>query len=52
MPAFAFQLADIGGAGAVWVKTIEDKAGRIKVNATQSWLGAMSGEIYLSPVGS
>lgn len=40
-----FQLADGGGAGAVWIKTLQGQAGRITVVATHSPLSAKSVEI-------
>ena len=44
-----FQLGESGGAGAVWIKTLQGQAGRIKVVATHSSLGAKSVEIDASP---
>ncbi len=40
-----FALADSGGVGAVWVKTIPDRSGRIAIKATHSSLGAKLLEI-------
>lgn len=47
-----FQLADSGGVGAVWIKTIEGKDGRVKVVATHSSLGSKSLEIDVLPFPS
>lgn len=44
-----FQLAESGGAGAVWIKTLQGQAGRITVVATHSPLSAKSVEIDVSP---
>jgi beta-galactosidase len=35
-----FQLAESGGMGAVWIRTLADQAGSIKVTATHSIFGA------------
>ena len=43
-----FQLADNGGTGAVWIKSFEGEAGRIKVVAYHSSLGEKSVEIDVS----
>ncbi|HEV2247508.1 MAG TPA: glycoside hydrolase family 2 TIM barrel-domain containing protein [Terriglobia bacterium] len=43
-----FQLADGGGAGAVWIKTLQGQAGRITVVATRSPFSAKSVEIDVS----
>ena len=43
-----FQLADSGGAGAVWIKTLQGQAGRITVIATHSPLSAKSVEIEVA----
>lgn len=40
-----FALADAGGAGAVWVRTLPRSSGRIRVSATHSSLGAKTLEI-------
>ena len=37
-----FNLADSGGAGAVWIKTLPNSTGMIRVTATHSRLGAKS----------
>jgi len=42
-------LADSGGAGAVWIKAVPRGAGRINVTATHSALGAKSVDIKVSP---
>jgi beta-galactosidase len=36
---------DSGGAGAVWIKTVPDRAGRIRVTASHAVLGKQSVEI-------
>jgi beta-galactosidase len=43
-----FSLEETGGAGAVWIKTVKSKPGRIKVIATHSWLGTKS--VYIQAV--
>ena len=35
-----FQLAESGGMGAVWIRTLADQTGSIKVTATHSFFGA------------
>jgi beta-galactosidase len=35
-----FQLAESGGMGAVWIKTMADRGGSIRVTATHSFFGA------------
>ena len=40
-----FPLADTGGVGAVWIRTVPGGAGRIRVTATHSSLGGKSVEI-------
>jgi beta-galactosidase len=40
-----FELANSGGIGAVWIKTMPDRAGRIKVTATHSSLGSQTVKI-------
>lgn len=40
-----FQLADSGGSGAVWIRTLPGRAGRVRVTATHSTLGSKSLEI-------
>ncbi|HKU24954.1 MAG TPA: glycoside hydrolase family 2 TIM barrel-domain containing protein [Candidatus Sulfotelmatobacter sp.] len=40
-----FSLADSGGVGAIWVKSLPDKSGSIRVNANHSTLGTKMVEI-------
>ena len=40
-----FRWDDSGGAGAVWIKTISGRAGRIKVTATHGKLGRKAVQI-------
>jgi beta-galactosidase len=48
-----FALAESGGAGAIWIKTLPDASGLITVHATHSMLGKKSVEIKVSlPVES
>jgi beta-galactosidase len=42
-----FQLADSGGVGAVWIKTLPKSSGRIVVTATHSLLGSKSATIKI-----
>jgi len=42
-----FQLADSGGVGAVWIKTLPDRTGRIRITATHSSLGRSSVDILV-----
>ncbi len=44
------QLADNGGAGAVWIKARQDSAGVIKVVAGHSSLGSLSVSIHVNKV--
>ncbi|HTV54378.1 MAG TPA: glycoside hydrolase family 2 protein, partial [Terriglobia bacterium] len=44
-----FHLADSGGAGAVWIKTVAGKSGQVKVVARHSWLGTQEVKIEVSP---
>jgi beta-galactosidase len=44
-----FALADSGGVGAVWIKTLPNSSGRITVTASHSSLGRKSVEIQVSP---
>jgi beta-galactosidase len=44
-----FELAENGGAGAVWIKTVASQPGRIQVMARHSWLGTQKVEINVSP---
>lgn len=44
-----FNLADSGGAAAVWVKSASGGNGRIEVTATHSQLGAKTAAIKVSP---
>jgi beta-galactosidase len=37
-----FQLDEAGGAGAVWIKTSQGASGRIRVEASHTWLGRKS----------
>jgi beta-galactosidase len=46
-----FRWDDSGGAGAVWIKTLPNCAGRIKVTATHASLGKKSVEIKVRLVG-
>ncbi|MGH9581867.1 MAG: glycoside hydrolase family 2 TIM barrel-domain containing protein, partial [Bryobacteraceae bacterium] len=43
-----FQLADSGGAGAVWIGTLPGRTGRIRVTAAHSKLGRRSLEIRVN----
>jgi len=45
-----FRLDDAGGAGAVWIRTLPDRSGRIAVTATHSSLGSRSVRIAVSSV--
>ena len=47
-----FQLADTGGAGAVWIKTLPDRSGRIRVTASHAVLGSQSVEIGVGPAST
>ncbi len=47
-----FSLAETGGAGAVWIKTVKDRPGLVKVTATHSWLGAEYVHILVKPPGA
>jgi beta-galactosidase len=40
-----FRWDDSGGAGAVWIKTVPGRAGRIKVTATHAKLGRKAVQI-------
>jgi beta-galactosidase len=40
-----FRWDDSGGAGAVWIKTVPERAGRIKVTATHAKLGSKAAQI-------
>lgn len=40
-----FHLSDSGGSGAVWIRTLPGRAGRVRVTATHSTLGRKSLEI-------
>lgn len=40
-----FSLAENGGAGAVWIKTVAGRVGRIQINAEHSSLGKAAAEI-------
>jgi len=40
-----FSLVDTGGVGAVWIRTLPRRSGRITVKAVHSFLGAQSAEI-------
>jgi|GEM_PF-270760 len=44
-----FALAESGGVGAVWIKTIPNGSGQIVVNATHSVLGKKSVNIQVQP---
>ena len=44
-----FRLADAGGTGAVWIRTLPKKFGRIIVTATHTQLGRKSAEIMVRP---
>jgi beta-galactosidase len=44
-----FRWDDSGGVGAVWIKTMPDRPGRIRVAATHAALGAKSIEIAVRP---
>ncbi len=44
-----FALADSGGVGAIWIKTIPNSSGQIIVKATHSSLGAKSVAIHVQP---
>ena len=46
-----FALADSGGAGAVWIKTIPNGIGTVKVTATHSVLGEKNIEIQVEREG-
>ena len=46
-----FSLVESGGVGAVWVKTLPDKVGLIRVAAKHSSLGTKSVEITARPAG-
>ncbi len=45
-----FNLAENGGAGAVWIRTAEDKPGSIRVTASHPVLGKKEVEIQALPV--
>jgi beta-galactosidase len=42
-----FELAESGGLGAVWIKTVSARAGRINIEATHASLGSTSVEIQV-----
>jgi beta-galactosidase len=42
-----FQFADSGGVGAVWIKTLSDRSGRVRVMARHTQLGQNSVEIHV-----
>lgn len=44
-----FMLEESGGVGAVWVKTVPNKTGRIRVKAIHSTLGSRSVEVKVLP---
>jgi beta-galactosidase len=46
-----FRWEESGGAGAVWIKTVADKPGRIKITATHSALGKRSLKITVRKSG-
>jgi beta-galactosidase len=46
-----FRWDDSGGAGAVWIKTLPDRAGRIQVTAAHAVLGKQSVAITVRPLG-
>jgi beta-galactosidase len=43
-----FSLVDSGGVGAIWIKTLPRRSGRITVKATHSFLGARTVEIEVN----
>jgi beta-galactosidase len=47
-----FQLGDSGGAGAVWIKTLQDRTGRIRVTASHATLGTQSVEVSVGPAST
>ncbi len=47
-----FSLDDNGGAGAVWIRTVPDRTGIIRVEARHSALGAKSASIRVLPAPS
>jgi beta-galactosidase len=47
-----FSLADSGGVGAIWIRTIPKAHGKVRVVATHSALGAKTVEINVQPAAS
>jgi len=45
-----FQLADSGGVGAVWVKTLSDRGGQIRIEASHASLGRSAVEVRVRNV--